>query len=201
MENKKSQIKTMNRVQAFISDRRSQIKTINRVQALIFNRRSQIKMMETISVLIIFLIILTFVIIFYVNISNSTEGTRRDDLSNLKAVEISQLVSFMPEFQCSFKNIIHENCFDILRMEAFMNYTLLDVDGQKSLGTTYYDLFGYSKVTVKEIYPVQGTKWVVYERQPAKDVFESRMTFIPISLYDADQNSYYLGMLNVTVYS
>ena len=100
-------------------------------------------MMETISVLLVFLILLTFVMIFYINISRSTQGAKQDDLSNLKAVEISQTISFMPEFQCSFKNIVDENCFDIMKINAFRQYVETDTLGMRSYNTTYYDLFVY----------------------------------------------------------
>lgn len=205
MENKKSQIKMkeMRHFLTFIRDQKSQIKTmkIKYFQALICDRKSQIKMMETISVLLVFLILLTFVIIFYVGISSSTSGSNSEESSNLKAIEIAQLTSFMPEFQCSFKNIIDENCFDVLKMTAFINYTQIDSSGMAALGTGYFDLFEYSKITVTEIYPATGQEWVVYDRDPGKPQFDSKISFIPISLYRANENSYSFGMLNITVYS
>jgi len=204
-KNKKSQIKTMKirNFQAFNLGKKAQIKTmkIRNFQAFICDRRSQIKMMETISVLLVFLILLTFVIIFYVSISKSTSGSADEESANLKTIEIAQLTSFMPEFQCSFKNIIDENCFDILKMTAFINYTQLDTSGMEALGSDYFDLFEYSKITVTEVYPDEGNEWVIYDRDPGKPQFDRKISFIPISLYRANENSYSFGMLNITVYS
>lgn len=205
MENKKSQIKMkeMKHFLTFIRDQKSQIKTMKMgyFQAINLGKNAQIKMMETISVLLVFLILLTFVIIFYVSISTSTSGSANEESANLKAIEIAQLTSFMPEFQCSFKNIIDENCFDVLKMAAFIDYTQTDPSGMTALGTGYFDLFEYSKITVTEVYPDTGQEWVVYDRDPGTLEFDRKISFIPISLYKANENSYSFGMLNITVYS
>jgi hypothetical protein len=169
------------------------------------SRKSQIKMMETISVLIIFLILLTFVVIFYVGIGSSDAANNNEDISSLRAIEITQVVSSLPEFQCSLKNIIDENCFDILKLEAFLDYTSTST-GQRILNTTYYSLFQFSDVTVYIVYPERSQMvWNIYHREPfAADPtntrFDEKKAFIPISLYDAYSNQYYYGMLNVTVY-
>jgi len=139
--------------------------------------------------------------IFYINISRSTQGAKQDDLSNLKAVEISQTISFMPEFQCSFKNIVDENCFDIMKINAFRQYVETDTLGMRSYNTTYYDLFEYSQIIVYEIYPKSVNSWLIYNRTEGADITNKKNTFIPISLYNATTNQYTYGILNVTVYS
>lgn len=164
------------------------------------HKKSQMKMMETISVLIIFLILLVFIMIFYIGMSKSTSGKTEDERSSLKAIEISQYASYMPEFQCSSKNIIKENCYDILKMNAFIDFTTNYYNGSLVLNTTYYDLFKYSKIFVYEIYP-DDRNWTVYEKFPPKGVIGSKESHIPISLYDATTDEYTFGILNVKIYS
>lgn len=196
----KAQIKTNYKVDALIFGKRCQIKTNYRVNALICAKQAQIKMMETISVLLVFLILITFVVIFYVNISRSSASSAGEDLSSLKAIEISQLIAYMPEFQCSSKNIVDENCFDILKMEAFEDFTKGTTQGAKALNTTYYDLFEHSTIVVYEIYPSSSQSWVIYNSTPIR-INREKMVFIPLVLYDASENINTFGMLNVTVYS
>ncbi|MFT4304317.1 MAG: hypothetical protein ACMXYG_07155 [Candidatus Woesearchaeota archaeon] len=157
-------------------------------------------MMETISVLLVFLILMTFVVIFYINVSSSSAQAGREDLFALKAVEISQLISYMPEFQCSSKNIVDENCFDILKLQAFIDYNLTTI-GSRAMSTSYFDLFEFSRIEVKEIYPLSGNHWVIYDRKPNRTRVSFRNSYIPISLYNATGKFYAIGLLNVTIYS
>lgn len=206
MSNKKSHIKmNLLALDNFIWNKKSQIKTHSlrsaSFGAFICDRKSQIKMMETISVLLVFMIIIVFVMIFYVNISSSSASLAKEDEANLKAVEISQKISFMPEFQCASKNIITDNCFDILKLDGFNNYVTNDIDGQISYNTTYFDMFENSKIVVAKIYPATGDIWEIYDRKPSTRKYGGKTTFIPISLYDPNVNEWYFGLLNVTVYS
>jgi hypothetical protein len=162
-------------------------------------KKSQIKMMETISVMLVFLILLTFVVIFYANISQSGASSKVQDRSNLQSIAITQVMSSLPEFQCAFKNIIIENCFDILKVKAFTDFTKTPF-GNQTLGTIYFDMFKFSKLNIHEVYPYQN-EWIVYDLKPNRTRYDERKTYVPISLYNASANKYYFGMLEVTVYS
>ena len=170
----------------------------------IMNRKGQIKMMETIAVLLVFLILLSFVVVFYANMSTSSQGSDQADKANLQAIQIAQLISYMPEFQCSSRNIIIENCFDILKMQAFMNYTTTTDGGQNALDTSYFDLFAYSHIVVQGIYPDDDSEWTVYSRQPSATRYNNQTVFIPVSLFNATapgDSRYMFGLLNITVHS
>jgi hypothetical protein len=173
---------------------------ISKFSSYSFSNKSQIKMMETISVLLVFLILLTFVVIFYVSLSSSGSSSRIQDISSLNSIAITQIVSSLPEFQCSFKNIITENCFDLTKVNAFNQYVLNTQEGQRALGTVYFDLFKYSKIEISEIYPFTSSI-LVYEKEPDKPRFDQRRTYVPISLYNPVDNKYYFGILNITVYT
>lgn len=164
------------------------------------SKKSQIKMMETIAVLLVFLILLVFVMIFYIKMSQSTNTKAKVESANLKAVEIAQFASFMPELQCSSKNIIEENCFDAVKIGVFRNITINDSRGRVALNTTYFDVFENSRIAIAEVYP-NNRSWVIYERRPQAKRLDERTVFIPVSIYDPIETSYSFGMLNVTTYS
>ena len=157
-------------------------------------------MMETISVLLVFLVLLVFVLIFYIGMSQSTQQKRDDELSNLKAVEISQFASYMPELQCSSKNIIEENCFDKVKVEVFVDSTQHEIEGSIELNTTYYDVFRFSRIEVAQIYP-SFENWTIYDRKPDKDNYNQIKAYIPINIYNPNTLQKAFGMLNVTVFS
>jgi hypothetical protein len=163
-------------------------------------KKSQIKMMETISVLLVFLILLTFLLIFYIGMGKSSAGKAADEKSNLRAVEIAQQASYMPEFQCSSKNIITENCFDILKLRVFMQFTHNSLEGNKMLNTTYYDIFKNSRISINELYPGDA-EFIIYDRKPRKERYESRSSHIPISIYEPVLGEYYFAILEVEVYT
>jgi len=171
---------------------------------MIQHKKAQIRMMETISVLLVFMILLTFIVLFYITVARGTSETSADEESDLRAVQVAQLIGTLPEFQCSFNNIINENCFDVLKMESFISYTNESgpyEDGITALSRDYFDLFTYSHITVTQVYPYSNTPWVIYSREPSLDRFESRTIFTPISIYYPQDNLYTFGILNVTVYS
>jgi hypothetical protein len=162
-------------------------------------KKAQIKMMETISVLIVFMILMTFVVIFYANISRAGAPKAQDELASLKAIEISQFIAYLPEFQCSEKNIIADNCFDLMKIEAFITYTNTDPEGINAINTDYYDLFEFSKIELFQIYP-DDEYWLIYERNTTKKA-SKKMSHLPISVYHPLTNEYGFAILNVTVYS
>jgi len=164
------------------------------------NNKAQIKMMETISVLIVFIIIIVFMMIFYINISSSSNNVAKEDETNQKAVELAQKVSFLPEFQCSSKNIVIDNCFDIFKLDSFIYYVNYDSNGQISQNTTYYDMFEYGRVVIGQIYPSTNQTWEIYDNKPPYKRYDEKTSFIPIALYEPNKKETYFGLLNVTIY-
>jgi hypothetical protein len=62
-------------------------------------------------------------------------------------------------------------------------------------------LFEFSKIIVSEVYPEMSRIWVIYDRKPDGQMINEKKSYIPISLYDAKNNQFSFGMLNVTIYS
>ena len=158
------------------------------------NKKSQIKMFETIAVLIIFFVLIGFGLVFYSSIQGQQFQEKQEENFELKAIQTAQLVSFLPEIQCSSDGIITNDCFDILKIEA-LNY----VNTGKIRDEYYFDTFGFSEITIDQIYPIPVVSWIIYKKP--LDSYKTKSSIqIPISLYDASSRKYNFGVLNVAVY-
>ena len=160
-------------------------------------KKAQIKMFETIAVLLIFFILIAFGLIFYSKVQrDSIQGTGKEYF-NLKAIQTAQLVSFLPELQCTSPtsaNIIGDDCFDVFKIIALKD---IIEDNSKLKDGYYFDLFGFSKITVEQIYPL-GKKWVIYDKSSGKSSKSSLQ--IPVLIYNASSRENYFGVLNIDVY-
>jgi len=156
-------------------------------------KKAQIKMFETIAVLLIFFILIAFGLIFYSKVQRDSIQDTGKEYFELKAIQTAQLVSFLPELQCTSPtsvNIVGDACFD-----AFKIIALKDII-EDNYGY-YFDLFGFSKITVEQIYPL-GKKWVIYNKSSGKSSKSSLQ--IPVLIYNASSRENYFGVLNVDVY-
>ena len=159
------------------------------------NKKSQIKMFETIAVLLIFFVLIGLGLIFYGRIQAGSFQETQEENFELKAIQTAQLVSFLPELQCSSNNIIVDDCFDILKVEALSDY----IEQNPNIRDTYYyDTFGFSSITIEQIYPFV-VSWSIYERTTERTKAKSSI-MIPVSLYNASSRAYNFGILTVAVY-
>ena len=145
--------------------------------------------METIAILFIFFIIVFVGIVFYSNIMKSKITDTLSEYDELSKLQVVQIVSSLPEIQCSQDNIVEPNCIDLVKFQAAKDILKM---------TDYFDLFGFSTLTVEEVYPNQNV-YVLYDKQPP-DIDGKLASYFPISLYDAKEQSYYFGVLIVEVY-
>jgi len=147
---------------------------------------------ETIAILFIFFLLLVFGMMFYIKVLGISLASQKEESIQIRAVDIAERASFLSELQCSEENIISEDCIDILKLDA-ANQIMQDNNED------YYDMLGFSDITVKEIYP-SSNSWGLYNRVPAswKDKIP---THIPILLYNATEQKYAFGILTVAVYT
>ena len=160
-------------------------------------KKAQIKMFETIAVLLIFFVLIAFGLIFYVRVYSGSIEETGEEYFELKAIQTAQLVSFLPELQCTSPtsmNIVDDNCFDLLKVKAL---TEIIKDDQKLRNEYYYDIFGSSKISIEQIYPSE-MKWEVYDKASNKKSMSSIK--IPISLYNASSKKNNFGVLNIDIY-
>lgn len=154
-------------------------------------KQAQIRIGETIAVLFIFFILLVFGFVFYSRIQAGQITQEKEESLAQKSIKFTQVMSYLPELQCSKINIpISINCLDLYKIRSAQNLF-------KEQRNTYFEAFGIN-ATVKAIYPEEQTI-VVFEDVPPN--WNSRVqTPVPISLYDPINNTYSLGILTVSVY-
>jgi len=162
-------------------------------------KKAQIKMFETIAVLLIFFVLIGFGLIFYGKIQSQGVQENQDENFELKAIQTAQLVSFLPELQCTSPTsitIVDDNCFDLLKIKALSE---IIKNNPKLKNEYYYDIFGSSKISVEQIYPSE-MNWDIYDKPPSNKKSMSSIK-IPISLYNASSNENNFGVLNIDVYN
>jgi hypothetical protein len=156
-------------------------------------KKAQIRMAETVAVLFIFFLMIGFGFIFYAKVQRTNlDDVRRKNL-DLQSIEITQRVSFLPELQCSSKNVITDNCIDVMKVNSIDKLFT-----QQDLTNIYFDRFGYANITIIQHYPKPG-RWTLYEN--LKPDASSRLTHVPISLFNATSKKYAFGVLEVRYYS
>ena len=154
---------------------------------------------ETIAILFIFFMLLIVGAVFYLNIKRVTVGRDVQEQFELRAVEISQIISFMPEVQCTEANVVENGCFDIFKIQALDQIQKGLSDGVMNDAALFYGRdFGTSKIEISQIYP-PGQSYTIYSNEP-ESFKDAPITHMPISLFDPVEDKYYFGVLDVTVY-
>ena len=158
------------------------------------------KMFESIAVLIIFFILLVFGFIFYSKVVKHRALVDLEEKKQLESIEIAQRVSFLPELICtSGEEIENYGCIDWLKLKKA-------VEIMRANKEHYHDILGYTKITVKKIYP-PGEELLLYNNTFGEN---KMVSIIPSLLYDATsegscsgvgRGSCSFGILIVEVYS
>ena len=150
-------------------------------------KKAQINLGESVAVIFVFFLLIVAGFIFYSKIEKVNISQIREELQDLSSIEVLQIISFLPELQCSRDNVPTYNCFDILKIKAT---TEVIADNR----IHYFDIFRNSKIGIKQIYPEvdsdiyppdeDGFSWIVYQSEP--DEWTRKITTqVPISLYYA----------------
>lgn len=150
-------------------------------------------MAEGIGVLFVFFMLLVLVMVFYSRLQAGKVVEQKEEDFIKKSIEISQIVAFLPEVQCSRDNVLEDNCFDLFKIEA-MKKVNENVDSR----IYYYDQFEYSNITIERIYP-PGNTIVIYDYPKPNLTGRSRIP-VPITVYDPTTREYGFGILNVDTY-
>ncbi len=158
------------------------------------SRKGQVKMGETIAILFIFFILLIVGAVFYVNLQKTTITRDIAQAYELRAVEIAQTISFLPEAQCTESNVVKASCFDLYKLIGLSRVA------QSPLGKDLYSKeFGTTTIKLIKQYPLGG-EWILYDN-PKEEFISAPKTNIPIMLYNTTSEKYYFGVLEVTTYN
>jgi len=153
--------------------------------------KGQVQMGETIAVLLVFFILVLIGFVFYTKIAKSNIEAEQDEQRQLKAIEVAQKASFLPEVQCSEENIITDNCIDFEKLNAAKDIV-------KDNGLQYFDILGFSNITIFEIYP-DYARITLYER-PLEDFKTRSVTNVPIAIFYPKERKHHFAVMKVEVY-
>jgi len=163
------------------------------------NRKAQLKMAENIGILVIFFILLVVGLVFYMRVQKEDVKIEASAKVSSDALVTAQRIASLPEIQCSEpveSESGKQDCIDIYKLYGFSN---LKLDILEDFNSYYFDIFRYSNVTVREIYPSQN-EWNIYYNRPAT-YSGSIPVPMPILLYDEmSSRPYKFGILVVEVY-
>ena len=158
------------------------------------NKKAQIHMMETIAILLIFFVLAIMVFMLFAKTQAYGKQNKVEKQFELESIRVAQTISFLPELQCSAKNIIQENCFDTYKLDAFES-----LEGKE---TVYYNQLYYSTINVKKIYPIPTDTdvetWDLYNKPRQSTSYK---TIMPISLYDPVTDKHSYGLLEIVYYT
>ncbi len=153
--------------------------------------RAQMKMFETIAVLVVFFFLLAAFSVFYFKIQGSSIEQDKLEYGENLALQTALRALYFAELDCSFLLSHKDNCFDVLKLDA-----VSQIMQNESL--RYFEDFGYSAIYVGEI-DADARSWLLYKQVPASFTIE-RTTHSPVLLYDARDESYSFGVVEVRSY-
>lgn len=164
------------------------------LKRLVFSKKGQIRMFEMLAVLIVFLLLLSIGSIFYFRLQHSSITREAVRAENLRSLQLFQRALFLPELDCSFIGVQKGNCFDLIKLGYFSS--LLQ---SEELRIDYFDVFGFSKIRIKTVYPVGSDWFVLYSNVP--DIISSKLvSHSTVLLYNASSNVYDFGIVEVSYY-
>ncbi len=165
-------------------------------------RKAQIQMGENVIILFIFFILLVFAVVFFTRLQNTKTQQKISEDVEGKALEIAQRIAFLPEVQCTKDNAeVFSGCYDRYSLQGMSD---LREEGKREYIDYYYDIFGFSTITVTTLFPKQE-QIIIYDNQNSK-LKSVITTNIPISVCDfldsqSNGKECSFGVLKVEVYN
>ncbi len=157
------------------------------------SRNGQVKMFETIAVLIVFFFLLVASAAVYFSVQKWLVTQKVQEVTAEKNIQLTQNILSLPELDCSFAAVQKENCFDLYKVHAFSILLL-----QERYMIDYFPVFGYSEVTLTNVYPNRQTLQV-YSNKPT-NVRTVLLSHYPVLLYNATVNTYSFAVIEVKSY-
>jgi hypothetical protein len=162
--------------------------------------KAQIKMFETMAVLVIFFFLLVGGAAFYFQVQKSSVQRDIQKQQQLLAFQVVQKALFLPELDCSFVSIQKDNCFDKLKVRQLS--LILNDPENEDFFIDYFSVFGFADIKITQIYPDsnQTFAYTLYKNVP-QDYSSIIKTQSPVLLFDAVENQYDFGVVEVDVYA
>ncbi len=166
-------------------------------------KKSQLQIGEIVAVLVVFFVITIIGFVVYFNVLRGEVEDQTEEFRDIGSIGVVQNFLALPELQCSENNVVKENCVDMVKLKISSNCGKLWCEEEiKKDSAGYFDLFGFSKIVVKQVYP-SPDEWVVYDNpiyQPSTAEAPGLKTNVPIILFDPIDKRNNFGVLEVTSY-
>ncbi len=136
-----------------------------------------------------------FGVVFFARIHRINVEAEIAARQNLDLVRISQAISSLPELSCTIGNVQIDNCYDILKIEAFMK--ILEDNPGYFQGTLLY----YTTINIRQYDPfndVWTNEWNLHDNNIENS--DQRKIFVPVLLYDKRTATKHFGVLDLTWY-
>ncbi|MEM0231150.1 MAG: hypothetical protein QXT20_03040 [Candidatus Woesearchaeota archaeon] len=150
--------------------------------------KAQGRMLEVILAVVFFTALILFAMLFLSKKQQELSSQQLNDMRELQAAALAQVILNMPEIRCDV-----QNCIDIYKFLVFK---------QKEKNIFYSTAFGaYSsraynyEIKLSLIYPEVGTFIITNGKGKSSTLFE-----FPVTAYNATSEQYSFGMLSVRVY-
>jgi len=161
---------------------------------IVSRKDAQVKMGETVAIMFVFFLLLIVGAVFYMNLQRTTVTREIGEAQEMRAVEIAQIISFLPEAQCTESNVIKASCFDLYKLRG-----LAKVASTPQGINLYSNEFGTTTINLVQLYP-PGGDLVIYNN-PKSNFTSAPVTNIPIMLFNTTSDKYYFGVLSIKTYS
>ncbi len=162
-------------------------------------KKAQIQMFESTMVLLFFFVFVGIGLIFYFNAATDDLAVETSKYNTLDAIKIALLASNAPEFIYTAEEWKDPTSFDIQKLKAFEMVRMMGNDYEYEF---FYFQYGFSTITVKEVYPLTGVPFQIVLYNRTKENWKSKQTFkMPVGLKDVVASKTKLGVLTVEVYA
>src|SRR3989338_6551 len=108
----------------------------------------------------------------------------KDRTRQFEAVKVMQQVYSLVEVQCSERGVVKDGCIDLLKANA-ASEIMQNAENKEF----YFDKLGFSRITIKQIYPEAKDIAVIYDNS-LQDYSFKDISNMPVSLYHPIENKY-----------
>jgi type II secretory pathway pseudopilin PulG len=159
------------------------------------SRKGQIKLFESIAVLVVFAFLLVFGVNFYFTMQQTSVEREIARQQQLRVFSLAQKAAFLPELDCAIAGIQQEACIDVSKLRGFA-----DVLQSPDAVQLYFPVFGWSTVTVTQIFPPKEVFRMSLYSNELRDQKSANRAQVPILIFNATTQNYGFGVIEVTAY-
>jgi len=166
-------------------------------------KKAQIQLGESIFVVMIIILIIVFGLVFSSQAEKDVVTQRSEKFTNLNSIMLGKYASSLAELRCSSLEVQELSCFDIQKIEAFIE---LQEKQSDFVAEYYFTKLGDANISLDLIYPVNKT-FEIYYNGLGKDNLgkpikaEENRIIIPVSAYDDVTQQYSFGVLQIIQYN